>query len=40
LIPPEGYLPLQVVYPQTWLLTVGWRRHGPIDPREVPGPLV
>ena len=39
-IPSEGYLPLQTVYPQTWLLTVGWRMHGPIDPREVPGPLV
>ena len=22
----------------TWLLRVGWRRHGAIDPREVPGP--
>ena len=22
--------------PRTWLLTLGWRRHGLIDPREVP----
>ena len=22
--------------PRTWLLSVGWRRHGLIDPREVP----
>jgi REP element-mobilizing transposase RayT len=22
---------------RTWLLRVGWIRHGPIDPREVPG---
>ena len=22
---------------RTWLLTVGWRRHGLLDPREVPG---
>ncbi|HVY45920.1 MAG TPA: hypothetical protein VHB21_08580, partial [Minicystis sp.] len=23
---------------ETWLLRVGWRRHGRIDPAEVPGP--
>jgi hypothetical protein len=23
----------------TWLLTVGWRRHGLLDPNEVPGGL-
>jgi len=23
--------------PRTWLLRIGWRRHGLIDPREVPG---
>jgi hypothetical protein len=23
--------------PRTWLLAVGWRRYGPIDPRDVPG---
>ncbi|HEY2385660.1 MAG TPA: hypothetical protein VGK30_01760 [Candidatus Binatia bacterium] len=22
---------------RTWLLTVGWRRHGLLDPRDVPG---
>jgi putative transposase len=26
--------------PRTWLLRVGWRRHGLISVREVPGPLV
>jgi hypothetical protein len=26
-----------VVEAATWLLSVGWRRHGAIDPREVPG---
>jgi REP element-mobilizing transposase RayT len=25
--------------PTTWLLRVGWRRHGPIGVREVPGPI-
>ena len=24
---------------RTWLLTIGWRRGGPIDPTDVPGPL-
>jgi REP element-mobilizing transposase RayT len=23
---------------RSWLLTAGWKRHGRIDPREVPGP--
>jgi hypothetical protein len=23
---------------RTWLVTVGWRRHGLIDPTDVPGP--
>jgi REP element-mobilizing transposase RayT len=27
-----------VVEADTWLLTTGWRRHGAIDPREVPCP--
>jgi hypothetical protein len=27
-----------VVQADTWLLAIGWRRHGAIDPREVPGP--
>jgi REP element-mobilizing transposase RayT len=26
-----------VALPRTWLLRVGWRRHGAIDPEEVPG---
>jgi REP element-mobilizing transposase RayT len=26
-----------VVEAGTWLLSVGWRRHGAIDPREIPG---
>ncbi len=35
---PRGYQPLVVVPAESWLLTVGWRRHGAIDLREVPGP--
>ena len=31
--------PLPSASPSTWLLRVGWSRHGPIDPREVPGRL-
>ena len=27
----------EVARPRTWLLRIGWRRHGPIDPSEVPG---
>ena len=27
-----------VARPRTWLLAVGWRRHGLIDPDETPGP--
>src|SRR5215831_5454062 len=27
-----------VSLPHTWLLRVGWRRHGLLDPSEVPGP--
>ena len=27
----------EVVPPRTWLLSTGWRRHGLIDPAEVPG---
>ena len=38
-IPPETFVPLGTVRPQTWLLEHGWRRHSAIDPREVPGPL-
>jgi hypothetical protein len=25
---------------RTWLLTVGWRRHGLLDPKDVPGAAV
>ena len=35
--PPEPYEPLPTLYPTTWLLATGWRRHGLIDPRETPG---
>jgi REP element-mobilizing transposase RayT len=31
--------PPPVATPHTWLLKVGWRRHGLIDPSEVPGAL-
>ncbi|MBA3454280.1 MAG: transposase [Deltaproteobacteria bacterium] len=34
---PAKYEPLPVSRPQTWLLKVGWRRHGLISVREVPG---
>jgi REP element-mobilizing transposase RayT len=27
----------EVARPHTWLLRIGWRRHGRIDPSEVPG---
>lgn len=33
---PPG--PIPVVAPEMWLLAEGWRRHGELDPREVPGP--
>jgi REP element-mobilizing transposase RayT len=29
--------PREVAAPHTWLLRVGWRRHGLVDPSEVPG---
>jgi putative transposase len=29
--------PSPVAAPHTWLLRVGWRRHGLLDPAEVPG---
>jgi hypothetical protein len=32
---PPGTTP--VARPRTWLLTVGWRRHGLLDPADVPG---
>jgi hypothetical protein len=36
--PPDGLLVARdVARPRTWLLAAGWRRHGLIDPTEVPG---
>jgi REP element-mobilizing transposase RayT len=35
--PAPSSLPPPVAAPHTWLLRVGWRRHGLIDPAEVPG---
>ena len=35
---PPDYAPLPTSLPQTWLLDVGWQRHGLIGTREVPGP--
>jgi REP-associated tyrosine transposase len=29
--------PIPVARPRTWLLAIGWRRHGLIDPSEIPG---
>src|SRR5262249_43649396 len=31
---PEGRSPVAVA--RTWLVRIGWRRHGPIDPFESP----
>jgi REP element-mobilizing transposase RayT len=37
---PDGYSPLPVRGPSTWLLRIGWRKHHPlIGLREVPGQL-
>ena len=36
---PEGYEPLPVSPPSTWLLRVGWAKFGPIGLFETPGPL-
>jgi REP element-mobilizing transposase RayT len=36
--PPASYFGLMTWLPQTWLLRVGWKRHGPISYAEVPGP--
>jgi REP element-mobilizing transposase RayT len=35
--PPDALEEPEVASPRTWLLTVGWRRHGLVDPAEVPG---
>jgi hypothetical protein len=29
--------PVPVTRPRTWLLAIGWRRHGLVDPDEMPG---
>ncbi|MEN8160192.1 MAG: transposase [Myxococcota bacterium] len=34
---PPGQVPREVAYARTWLLRVGWRRRGLVDPAEVPG---
>ena len=34
---PLPNAPPPVASPRTWLLRVGWRRHGLLDPAEVPG---
>lgn len=34
---PEARGDPEVARPRTWLLRVGWRRHGLVDPGEVPG---
>jgi REP element-mobilizing transposase RayT len=38
--PPRSYEPLPVSPPRTRLLAYAWRRYGPVDPRELPGPLL
>jgi len=35
--PPESEETPEVARAHTWLLSVGWRRHGLVDPAEVPG---
>ncbi len=37
-IPETSALP-EVAQPRSWLLRVGWRRHGLVDPGELPGGL-
>ena len=36
-LPLGGASHLLVWLPQTWLLSAGWQRHGPLDPWEAPG---
>jgi hypothetical protein len=36
--PPGTPGPAPVAEPRTWLLRVGWRRHGLVDPAEIPQP--
>jgi hypothetical protein len=33
---PDGFEPLAIWFPRTWLLTTGWRRYGLISLFEVP----
>ena len=35
--PPPQVRKAPVARPRTWLLSVGWRRHGLLDPADVPG---
>jgi hypothetical protein len=35
--PPEPTENCEVAPPRTWLLSFGWRRHGLVDPAEIPG---
>lgn len=37
--PSASILARVVARPRTWLLTIGWRRGGPLDPEHHPGPL-
>jgi REP element-mobilizing transposase RayT len=36
-IPEEPRVEREVARPRTWLLGMGWRRHGLVDPAELPG---
>lgn len=36
---PAGYTPLPAAEPRSWLLRVGWQRHGAISVYEEPGAL-
>jgi REP element-mobilizing transposase RayT len=36
--PASSLHPPPVSSPHTWLLSIGWRRYGLIDPTEIPGP--
>jgi hypothetical protein len=36
-LPQSARVDPEVARPRTWLLRLGWRRHGLVDPAEVPG---
>ena len=36
-VPTGGSVPREVALAGSWLLRTGWRRHGLVDPAEVPG---